>query len=64
MDSEKKMISTIDSLKNKLTTIRAGRANPAMLNGIMVRQILQFLKLDNYLLNLLIEVHLKILKEQ
>ena len=36
MDSEKKMISTIDSLKNKLTTIRAGRANPAMLGGIMV----------------------------
>ncbi len=30
------MISTIDSLKNKLTTIRAGRANPAMLGGIMV----------------------------
>ena len=36
MNSEKKMLSTIDSLKNRLTTIRAGRANPAMLNGIMV----------------------------
>lgn len=35
-DAEKKMMSTIEALKNKLTTIRAGRANPAMLNGIMV----------------------------
>lgn len=35
-DAEKKMMLTIDSLKGKLTTIRAGRANPAMLNGIMV----------------------------
>lgn len=36
MDSEKKMIATMESLKNKLTTIRAGRANPAMLGGVMV----------------------------
>ena len=36
MDSEKKMMATIESLKAKLVTIRAGRANPAMLNGIMV----------------------------
>ena len=36
MDSEKKMKATIESLKSKLTTIRAGRANPAMLGGIMV----------------------------
>ena len=36
MDTEKKMIQTIENLKNKLVTIRAGRANPAMLNGIMV----------------------------
>lgn len=35
-DAEKKMMSTIEVLKSKLTTIRAGRANPAMLNGIMV----------------------------
>ena len=35
-DAEKKMMSTIEALKSKLTTIRAGRANPAMLNGIMV----------------------------
>lgn len=36
MDTEKKMIASIESLKTKLMTIRAGRANPAMLNGIMV----------------------------
>lgn len=35
-DAEKKMELTIESLKNKLINIRAGRANPAMLNGIMV----------------------------
>lgn len=35
-DAEKKMQATIESLKNKLVNIRAGRANPAMLNGIMV----------------------------
>lgn len=35
-DTEKKMIATIENLKNRLTTIRAGRANPALLNGIMV----------------------------
>ena len=37
MDStEKKMEQAIESLRNKLLNIRAGRANPAMLNGIMV----------------------------
>ena len=37
MDSaEKKMRQTIESLKSKLLNIRAGRANPAMLNGVMV----------------------------
>ena len=36
MNSEKKMMATIEALKSKLVTIRAGRANPAMLNGIMV----------------------------
>ena len=30
------MGQTIESLKNKLLNIRAGRANPAMLNGVMV----------------------------
>ena len=34
--AEKKMEQTITSLKEKLITIRAGRANPAMLNGITV----------------------------
>ena len=34
--SEKKMEQTIENLKSKLLNIRAGRANPAMLNGIMV----------------------------
>ena len=33
---EAKMQQTIESLKNRLISIRAGRANPAMLNGIMV----------------------------
>lgn len=36
MDTEKKMEATIESLRNKLINIRAGRANPAMLNGIMI----------------------------
>jgi ribosome recycling factor len=36
MNTEEKMISTIANLKERLTNIRAGRANPAMLNGIMV----------------------------
>lgn len=35
-DAEKKMKTTIENLQAKLVTIRAGRANPAMLNGIMV----------------------------
>ena len=37
MDSaEKRMEQTIESLRVKLVSIRAGRANPAILNGIMV----------------------------
>lgn len=36
MDTESKMSKTLESVKERLTTIRAGRANPAMLNGIMV----------------------------
>lgn len=35
-DIELKMKKTIDSLDAKLLNIRAGRANPAMLNGIQV----------------------------
>ena len=37
MDSaEKKMQQSIESFKVRLLNIRAGRANPAMLNGVMV----------------------------
>lgn len=36
MDSENKMKSALESVKSRLTNIRAGRANPALLNGIMV----------------------------
>ncbi len=32
----KKMMKAIESLNNRFTTIRAGRANPNMLSGIMV----------------------------
>ena len=35
-NAEKRMEQTIESLRNKLVSIRAGRANPAILNGIMV----------------------------
>lgn len=35
-NAELKMISSIDNLSERLTTIRAGRANPGMLNGINV----------------------------
>ena len=34
--AETKMQSTIEALQGKLMNIRAGRANPSMLNGIMV----------------------------
>ena len=33
---ELKMMQTIEALQSRLINIRAGRANPAMLNGIMV----------------------------
>ncbi len=36
MNIEQKMDKAINALENKLINIRAGRANPAMLNGIMV----------------------------
>ncbi len=36
LNTEIKMESAIDALDKKLVGIRAGRANPAMLNGIMV----------------------------
>lgn len=36
LNTENKMQKAIETLDNRLVTIRAGRANPAMLNGIMV----------------------------
>lgn len=36
LDTELKMMGAIENLENKLNTIKAGRANPSMLNGIMV----------------------------
>ena len=36
MNTEQKMQKAIENLDERLTTIRAGRANPAMLNKIMV----------------------------
>ena len=36
MDTEKKMQKVLTNLDERLLTIRAGRANPGMLNGIMV----------------------------
>lgn len=36
MQTEDKMKQTIENLEGRLLSIRAGRANPSMLNGIMV----------------------------
>ena len=36
LDTESKMLKAVEALEGRLTSIRAGRANPAMLNGIMV----------------------------
>ncbi len=36
MDTEKKMNKAIESLESRLLNIRAGRANPSMLNGVSV----------------------------
>ena len=36
LDTEIRMFKAIENLDNKLLGIRAGRANPSMLNGIMV----------------------------
>ena len=36
LNTETKMLKAIEALESKLLNIRAGRANPAMLNGIMV----------------------------
>lgn len=36
LDTENKMKKALEALEGRLTSIRAGRANPSMLNGIMV----------------------------
>lgn len=36
MDTENKMKKVLENVLTRLTTIRAGRANPALVNGIMV----------------------------
>lgn len=36
LETESKMESTIENLEKRLTNIRAGRANPALLDGVMV----------------------------
>lgn len=36
MNTEQKMQKALENLEERLTTIRAGRANPAMLNKVMV----------------------------
>lgn len=36
LNAEEKMMLTIESLENKFTNVRAGRANPNMLDGVMV----------------------------
>ncbi|MGN1378857.1 MAG: ribosome recycling factor [Bacilli bacterium] len=36
MDTENRMKNALESVKTKLINIRAGRANPALLNGIIV----------------------------
>ena len=36
LEAEEKMQSSIHSMESRFTNIRAGRANPAMVNGIMV----------------------------
>lgn len=36
VETENRMKKAIDSMENKFLNVRAGRANPAMLNGIMV----------------------------
>ena len=35
-NTEEKMMMTMESLDNKFTNVRAGRANPSMLDGVMV----------------------------
>lgn len=36
LTTEEKMMNTVEVLENRFTSVRAGRANPSMLDGIMV----------------------------
>ena len=73
LETEEKMTNTISNLEKRLLNIRAGRANPAILDGISVSYYgvdtplkgLQFLyqKLDNLLLNLMTVLLLELLKK-
>ena len=36
LEAQEKMSKSIDNLRNTLATLRTGRANPSMLNGIMI----------------------------
>lgn len=40
---EDKMMKTIESLKKEFTKIRTGKANPSVLNGIMVEYYLSLI---------------------
>ena len=59
MNAEVSMENSIDNMEKRFLNIRAGRANPAMLDGIMVNYYGSdtplFQKQDNYVLSLLIE---------
>ena len=62
LEAEMKMEKIIEGLDSKFATVRAGRANPGMVQGIEVEYYgvktpitsLVFPKQDNYLLNHLI----------
>ena len=52
MNAELEMDKAIENFEKRLVNIRAGRANPAILDGV---QLFRFQKLDNYILNHLIK---------
>ena len=35
LDAEERMTASVEHTRNELATIRTGRANPAMFNGVM-----------------------------
>ena len=44
---ESKMEKAVESMERRFTNVRAGRANPAMLNGIMVNAYGQMMPIQN-----------------